>query len=167
MAKKKTIKSAPVKSGANSNDFTIKTENKGAFRFNKDCYLYALVNSETLDVSLGAIINGETYATTTNLAGGSTGGGVMIRYISDGDQSSDIEILSGYPLVKVPAGASMSVRYNEGDWEPCTITEGSWISTSGYGGIDIQDNFIMYMAYSYNSEVKLLDGDSVDFKWEV
>lgn len=168
MAKKKTVKNAPAKGNRNSEkDYTFRNENMGAYRFDKDCYVSMRVNRTSLDVALGAIIDGETYTTTANLAGGSAGGSTMIKYNSDGAQSSDLEIVTGYPAIYVPTGANMYIQYNGGEWEPCTVADGSWISTSGQGGIVIEDNFVTYMAYSYDSTVKLLDGDSIIFKWEV
>ena len=169
MAKKKTIKNAPVKSAGNSeHDYTFKTENMGAYRFDKDCYVSLKVNRTSLDVALGAIIDGETYTTTANLAGGSAGGSTVIRYNSDGDQGGDVDILIGSTSVKIPSTASMSIRYNEGDWETCAITDNTWTSSSGTGEIYMAtDDFVSVLNYSYNSEVKLMDGDTIDIKWEV
>lgn len=165
MAKKKTVKNAPVKAAGNSEkDYTFKNENMGAYRFDKDCYVSMKVNRTSLDVALGAIIDGKTYTTTANLTGGST----LIRYNNNGAQSQDLEIMNGYPLVHVPAGASMYIRYNGGDWESCTVLDTNWTSTSGLGVVRIDESgFVYNLTYSYNSTVKLLDGNSIDFKWEV
>ena len=166
MAKKKTIKNAPVKSAGNSeHDYTFKTENMGAYRFDKDCYVSLKVNRTSLDVALGAIIDGETYATTANLAGGSAGGGTIIRYLSDGDQSYDLDIIAG--TIQAAAGASMSIKYNDGDWEACEIVNNEWTSASGTGTINISDGFVDSLTYSYDSTTKLLDGDFLYFRWEV
>lgn len=168
MAKKKTVKNAPAKGNRNSErDYTLKNENMGAYRFDKNCYVSMKVNRTSLDVALGAIIDGETYTTTTNLAGASGGGSTMIRYFMDGDQGSDVDILTGEVLIQIPSDATMYIRYNEADWETCTITQSSWTSTSGLGSINIEDGFVYALTYSYDSEVKLLNGDTIDFKWEV
>ena len=169
MAKKKTVKSAPVKSAGNSeHDYTFKTENMGAYRFDKDCYVSMKVNRTSLDVALGAIIDGETYTTTANLAGGSGGGsGTMIRYNVYDDQQADVEMLSNEIMVKLPAGYSMYIRYNEEEWEPCSITGEEWSSASAKGGIMVENDFLFVISYSYDSTKKMLSGDVIDFKWEV
>lgn len=133
MAKKKTVKNAPVKSAGNSeHDYTFKNENMGAYRFDKDCYVSMKVNRASLDVALGAIIDGETYTTTANLAGGG-GGSASVKCainIMDGVDPTDIHITFDKFIMYIGDPSKITVKVNDDEWGSVNLTK-----NVGYEGI--------------------------------
>lgn len=66
---KKQVKSIKLNANENVKDFTIKDVNRAIIRFNKECVLELLVNTESLSASIQCINekNNKKYRLTGNL----------------------------------------------------------------------------------------------------
>lgn len=164
MAKKKTVKSAPVKSAGNSeHDYTFKTENMGAYRFDKDCYVSLKVNRTSLDVALGAIIDGETYTTTANLTGGSGGDSTTIRYTANGSEAGSISAFNQLAPY-VPNKNNLTFLYNDEEKEITWNATTNEVSGALIGYISFDENFLTDCGLQANEDVlEINDGDVFTF----
>lgn len=179
MAKKKTVKSAPVKSARNSeHDYTFKNENMGAYRFDKDCYVSMKVNRSSLDVALGAIIDGETYTTTANLAGGG-GGSASVKCaitIMDGVDPTDIHMNFDKFIMYIGDPAKITLTINGDDeWGTVNLTRNVGHESITYGAEYENKAHVAIISYNnYMDEIAIApdghtfnDGDEIKIVLEV